>query len=319
MLVADPPETRYVRITRHSFKHHRGGAVCKRSVDDIAVAGNPADIGRTPVDFSIVVIEYVLVSHRSVNEIATGCVQNPLGLSGRTRSIENEKRILSIHFLDRAVIGNFRGGLVIPDVPAPVPRHIRSCAAHYQDFLYNRVHRTVLKRVICIKLKRHLASATQTFVCCNDYFRRAVRNPPRKRVRRKTSEHDRMNGADTRARKHGEGSLGDHRHVYGYPVALAGAQRLKHVSHAADFAPEFRVSKLLVFTGIIPFPYNRDFIRGPLRVAVNAVCRHVKGSVVKPPDRYFPRTVACVLHLRIGPDPVNPLAVGTPESLRVLN
>src|SRR3546814_11940322 len=47
VLVADLPEAREVGIVRHAFEHQRRRAVGERPIDDVAVAGAPADkIGR---------------------------------------------------------------------------------------------------------------------------------------------------------------------------------------------------------------------------------------------------------------------------------
>ena len=57
VLVDDFPEARRRRIVRHALEHQRGGAVRQRSVDDVAVAGDPADVGGAPVDVAVVVVE----------------------------------------------------------------------------------------------------------------------------------------------------------------------------------------------------------------------------------------------------------------------
>ena len=64
VLVDDLPEARRRGIVRHALEHQRGGAVGERPVDDVAVAGDPADIGRAPVDVAVMVVEDILVGHR---------------------------------------------------------------------------------------------------------------------------------------------------------------------------------------------------------------------------------------------------------------
>ncbi len=64
VLVDDVPEARIVRIVRHALEHQRGRAVGERAVDDVAVAGDPADVGRAPVDVAVVIVEDVLMRHR---------------------------------------------------------------------------------------------------------------------------------------------------------------------------------------------------------------------------------------------------------------
>ena len=59
VLVDHFPETRRRRIVRHALEHQRGGAVRQRSIDDVAVAGDPADVGGAPVDVAVVIVEDV--------------------------------------------------------------------------------------------------------------------------------------------------------------------------------------------------------------------------------------------------------------------
>ena len=80
VLVDDLPEPGDRRIGRHAFEHQGRGAVRERAVEDVGMAGDPADIGRAPVDVAVVVVEDVLVRHRREDEIAAGGVQHALRL-----------------------------------------------------------------------------------------------------------------------------------------------------------------------------------------------------------------------------------------------
>ena len=82
VLVADLPETGKIRVVRHAFKDQRGRTIGERAIDDIAVAGDPADIGGAPVHIPVVIIEHVLMGHRRVDHVAAGGVQHALGLAG---------------------------------------------------------------------------------------------------------------------------------------------------------------------------------------------------------------------------------------------
>ena len=57
MLLADLPEAAGVGPGRHALEHQRGGAVGEGSVDDVAVAGDPAHVRGAPVDVALVVVE----------------------------------------------------------------------------------------------------------------------------------------------------------------------------------------------------------------------------------------------------------------------
>jgi hypothetical protein len=54
----------------HAFEHQRGRAVGERAIDDIGVTGDPADIGRAPIDVAVVIIEDQLMGELGVDEKA---------------------------------------------------------------------------------------------------------------------------------------------------------------------------------------------------------------------------------------------------------
>ena len=82
MFLDNLPEARAVGPGRHTLEHQRDRAIGKRSIDYIAVAGDPTDIGGTPVDVAIMIIEDILMGHRGIDHIAAGGVQNTLRLAG---------------------------------------------------------------------------------------------------------------------------------------------------------------------------------------------------------------------------------------------
>ncbi len=106
VLVDDFPEAAHRRIVRNALEHQRRRAVGERAVDDVAVAGHPADVGGAPVDVAVVIVEDVLVGHRREDEIAAGGVQDALGRAGRARGVEDEQRVLGVHRLGRAMRGH---------------------------------------------------------------------------------------------------------------------------------------------------------------------------------------------------------------------
>ena len=63
VLVAHFPTARGIGIGRHALKHHRGRAIGERSIENIGVTGDPADICGAPVDVTIMIIEHILMGH----------------------------------------------------------------------------------------------------------------------------------------------------------------------------------------------------------------------------------------------------------------
>src|SRR5437879_227799 len=72
------------------------GAFGRRSVDDVAVAGLPVEVGGAPIGVVIVEVEDQAVRQRDAEEIAGGGVQNALGFSGRAAGVEDEERMFAV-------------------------------------------------------------------------------------------------------------------------------------------------------------------------------------------------------------------------------
>ncbi len=78
-----------------SLVHDLGHAVGERAVDDVRVAGDPADVSSAPVHVSIgFQIEHVAMRVRDLGEVATTGVQDALGLTRGARGVEDEERVL---------------------------------------------------------------------------------------------------------------------------------------------------------------------------------------------------------------------------------
>ena len=80
-----------------------------------------------------------------------------------------------------------------------------------------------------------------------------------------------MNGADARARQHGDGGFGDHRHVYCDAVAFLGTDRFQPVGEFADFGVKFAVGDLFIVLRIVAFPDDRNLIAFVGQVAVETI------------------------------------------------
>ena len=103
MFIHHLPEAAGVRVGWNAFKHDADGAIGQRPVNDIGVAGDPADIGGAPENLALAVIKNVLVRQGRPHHVAAGGVQHPLRFSGRAGGIKNEQRVLGVHFLGFAI------------------------------------------------------------------------------------------------------------------------------------------------------------------------------------------------------------------------
>src|SRR5579884_1289693 len=75
------PETAGVGVIRYTVEHHARRAHRKRAIDDVAVPGDPADIGGAPEDIVATIVEDPLERGCDPDAIATGCVDDALGLA----------------------------------------------------------------------------------------------------------------------------------------------------------------------------------------------------------------------------------------------
>src|SRR3546814_2489791 len=69
MLVDDLPEAVVVGVVRHTLEHQGCRAILERAVDDIAVAGDPADVGAAPENLARAVVEAVVRSEEHPSEL----------------------------------------------------------------------------------------------------------------------------------------------------------------------------------------------------------------------------------------------------------
>ena len=93
----DPPGTPGVRVVRRALVEHAGGAERERAVDDIGVAGDPADVGHAPVRVVRMDVLVVLGRPGHVGQVAAGGVLAALGTPGGAAGVHQEQRRLGRH------------------------------------------------------------------------------------------------------------------------------------------------------------------------------------------------------------------------------
>src|SRR4051794_27977101 len=103
MAVDDAPEAIRFRGVRRAFVHHAGSAVLQRPIDDIAVAGDPSDVGGAPVDVVFLDVENPFCGDVSTDRIAAGGVDDALRLTGGSRGVEDVKGMLGVERLGGAI------------------------------------------------------------------------------------------------------------------------------------------------------------------------------------------------------------------------
>ena len=313
VLVDHLPQTRHVRPGRQAFEQHRGGAVGQRAVDDVAVAGDPADVGGAPVDVVLAQVEHHLVGVGGVDQVTTGGVQHALGLAGAAGGVEDEQRILGIHALGLAL-----DRLRIDDgvIPA-VARHLHvdrgMGVAHHQHGL-DRLGARQFQRGIDVGLQRDLLAAAQALVGGDDQLAAAVGNAVGDRVRRETAEHHHVDGAHARAGEHRDHGFRDHRQVDRDPIALAHTELAQRIGQLAYARMQVAIADALGRQlRVVVLEDQRGLVATRGQVAVEAVDARVELAVGVPADAEIVELEAGVLDLGRHLHPVQPLRHAAPE------
>jgi len=204
ILLHDIPEAVGVGVGGHTLENQAGGAQSQRPVDDIAVTGDPADIGGAPEGVFFSNIEYPLEGLVAKKEIAGLSMQHPLGFAGAAAGVEDVEGVFGIHRLGLAIgLDIFRRYLFMPPVVA-ASFHIYPDVGSPDD---NHVFyvRACLGGDIGVVLTPDNTAATVVAVGTDKKFRTAVQNSIPQRLGAETAEDNAMDSPDSGAGQHGNG------------------------------------------------------------------------------------------------------------------
>src|SRR6516164_9785506 len=93
----DPPRPPAVGVVGHPLVDHRGGAQRQRAVDDVGVAGDPADVGQAPVHVVWVDVLVILGRAGDVGQVPAGAVLAALWAAGGAAGVHQEQWRLGRH------------------------------------------------------------------------------------------------------------------------------------------------------------------------------------------------------------------------------
>jgi hypothetical protein len=98
-------------------------------------------------------------------------------------------------------------------------------------------------------------------------------------------------------------------------IAFRHAVTLQHICKSADVSVQLAICNKLRFVRIIPFPNDCDLIGARRKMAVNAIHRHIGGTILEPLDENLAGIEARILHRRVRFKPIDPLALRRPKSV----
>src|SRR5580765_3925246 len=96
ILFDDSPEPIRLWPVRCALIHDNSCAIRERTIDDVAVTGDPAHISCAPKNILIADIEDVFGGAINVHQVAAGRVQNSFRFAGRSARVEKIKRMLAV-------------------------------------------------------------------------------------------------------------------------------------------------------------------------------------------------------------------------------
>ena len=273
------PEAVACGIGGDPLKHQGPGADGERTVDDIGVASDPADVSGAPVGFTVAIVEHILHRHGRLEQVATRRMQDAFGFTRGAGGVEDEQRVLAVHPLGLTVITDRGGGVVEPDVPAVDPVGLAPCTSDHDNAI-NAVD--LRQRRVDVAFERYGFATTDALIGGDHHAACCVIDAIFECFGGEPTEDDRVDGTYSRAGEHGERRFGNHRHVDTDTVALADSLCSQRIRESTHLNLELLIGKRLAVIGVVPLPDNGGVMRAFWQMPVNAVDRDVQFCVDKP-------------------------------------
>src|SRR6266542_6074103 len=118
ILFDDLPEAIGLWPVRRAFIHNGRRSIGQRTINNVTVAGDPADIGGAPKNIFIANVEDVLGGRVNADQITAGGVQDSLRFPGGAARIEKVERMLAIERRRPAVCIDILQFPMPPDIAA---------------------------------------------------------------------------------------------------------------------------------------------------------------------------------------------------------
>ena len=286
-LFNDVPEAIWSWIGRNTLKHHGCAAHGQRSIEDIAMTGNPADISCTPVHIIILQIKYVLHGMAGIGEIPSGSVDNTFWRAGTAACIQNKQRILRIHTHRIALVGNIIGSHdFMPPVIATV-LHIHIIAAALDN---NTVFDGIFTSncLIGIWFERYCFSSAKNCISSNKNFRLTIMNTTLETGSTEARKNNAVDSTETCTGQKGNGQFRNHRQIYSNTVTFTYAHLLKDIGETAYLGVQHLIGINLDIFLRLTLKNDGGFIAAAIcQVPVEAIIGDIQFTVNKPLDIRF--------------------------------
>ncbi len=270
-----------MRVGGNTFEHDTRGTNGQRPVDDVRMAGHPADVRRAPVNILFLDIENPLERLIGMQQIARLGVHHALRLAGAAAGVEDEEGVFRIQYRHIAHGLDFHAGheVMPPMVAFLFHGHADIRPLNHDDVTYVR---TGLQRLVGIIFAADNTAAAIVAITADKRFRAAVQYAVAQGFSTEAAEDNAVNGADTGTGQHGNGQLQYHGKVNGNTVAFLHAQPPQHIGELAHLAVKLLISHYLGIADVA-FPDERRLVLAPgTDMTVNAVIAHVQFAADEP-------------------------------------
>ena len=265
---------------RLAFIDDRCASGDQRAIADIAVAHDPAHVGRRPEHIARTGV--VDGAHRPVqrHQMPGGGAHHALGRAGGARGIKDIGRMAA---LDRHALRRFHA--VLKAVPGHIAaldqlRHLLLALQDHAELglVAGHVDGPVQERLVM-----HHPARLDPARGGDDRLGRAVIDPHGQFCSGKAAEDDGMDRAQPRAGQHRLQRLGDHRHVDDHPVALGDALGAQRAGQRCDALLQFGIGDGALRMGDGAVMDDRRLVAAPgQHMPVDRVPAGVHGGIRKP-------------------------------------
>lgn len=152
--------------------------------------------------------------------------------------IEDKQRVFRSHDFRWAIIGDFGGFFVPPQITAWSPGDFASSTLEYQDVFDAGAF---LECSVYYRLGCNGFPTTTAFVTRKEDAGPAVEDAVTKRFRTKSSEDNRVYGANTSTGKESSDGLPSHGQIYGDCISLFDAETLENVRYRANLTKKLGI------------------------------------------------------------------------------
>ena len=231
-----------MRVIQRPLEDHGGAAGHERRVHHVAVADDPADIGRRPPHVGRLETEAPAAHADHVDLVAAVCVDRELRFRRRAGGGKNERRLVGFHRHMVAALAGRPGEKRLPRHVAIGMHRRRVAGPLLNDHALDRIAGRP-ERLVDDFFETDVLSFPVGGVGREDQPRAACLHAVGERLCAEPGEHDRMNGADADGGEHQHDGFRSRRHVDRETVALADAEPAQCRSDTLDAIQQLRVGE----------------------------------------------------------------------------